>query len=239
MDLRRRPVPEGWTWAGSPGNTLYARDVAGDLSGSSYIINNPTPVPDGAGGQAWQFDSDRRWASAVSTWPNRGRSRSVRPTARTADQVLLSSAAGALKLQQLRHRRGRPHPLRQGRPLTSATLPLDRWTRPTWVATEGHTTLYADGSVGAIDASIPLPLRSVGTEKASLRGDLDDLTTWDDALSPRGPWPASGDPAGPVPRAPAPSAQRGDLLPVPAHGPRVAVRLGRRSNSRTYSWART
>ncbi|MFI6056890.1 hypothetical protein [Streptomyces sp. NPDC051286] len=49
----------------------------------------------------------------------------------------------------------------------------------------GRTTLYAHGErVGTVDASIPLPLRSIGTEKAGLRGDLDEVTTWDEALSP-------------------------------------------------------
>ncbi|MCQ4207145.1 family 20 glycosylhydrolase [Streptomyces longispororuber] len=182
------PYPQGWTWAGSPGNTLYARDVAGDLSGTSYIINNPTPVPDGAGGQAWRFDSDRDGVGlggldVAEPWTVSVR---VRPTARTADQVLLSSAAGALKLQQYGTREVGLTRYGTADHSFGHTLPLDRWTRLTWVATEGHTTLYADGKeVGAIDASIPLPLRSVGTEKASLRGDLDDLTTWDEALSPR------------------------------------------------------
>ncbi|MFE7356417.1 hypothetical protein ACFU8Q_25385 [Streptomyces sp. NPDC057543] len=31
---------------------------------------------------------------------------------------------------------------------------------------------------------VPLPLRSIGTEKAGLRGDLDEVSTWDEALSP-------------------------------------------------------
>lgn len=63
------------------------------------------------------------------------------------------------------------------------TLPLDRWTRLTWVATQERTVLYADGvRVGAVPASIPLPMRSIGNERASLRGDLDDLATWDVAL---------------------------------------------------------
>ncbi|WAL95094.1 hypothetical protein [Streptomyces sp. Je 1-369] len=38
--------------------------------------------------------------------------------------------------------------------------------------------------MGSVAASIPLPLRSIGTEQASLRGDLDDLVTWDEAVSP-------------------------------------------------------
>ncbi|MFD4482764.1 family 20 glycosylhydrolase [Streptomyces sp. NPDC058471] len=178
--------PSGWTYAGSPGNTILAEDVAGGLSGTSYIINNPTPV-DGERGRAWRFDSDRDGVGfggldVAEPWTVSVR---VRPTARTGDQVLLSSKAGALKLMQ--HGTGKVGFTRYGAADFSFahTLPLDRWTRLTWVTTPGHTTLYADGRrVGSVAASIPLPLRSIGTEKASLRGDLDELTTWDEALSP-------------------------------------------------------
>ncbi|MFF1711755.1 family 20 glycosylhydrolase [Streptomyces sp. NPDC058268] len=178
--------PSGWTYAGSPGNTILAEDVAGGLSGTSYIINNPTPV-DGERGRAWRFDSDRDGVGfggldVAEPWTVSVR---VRPTARTGDQVLLSSKAGALKLMQ--HGTGKVGFTRYGAADFSFahTLPLDRWTRLTWVTTPGHTTLYADGRrVGYVAASIPLPLRSIGTEKASLRGDLDELTTWDEALSP-------------------------------------------------------
>jgi hexosaminidase len=184
--------PSGWTYAGSPGNTILAEDVAGGLSGTSYIINNPTPVdgpdgPDGVRGQAWRFDSDRDGVGfggldVAEPWSVSVR---VRPTARTGDQVLLSSKAGALKLMQ--HGTGKVGFTRYGADDFSFdhTVPLDRWTRLTWVTTPGHTTLYADGKrVGSVAASIPLPLRSIGTEKASLRGDLDELTTWDEALTP-------------------------------------------------------
>ncbi|WP_229870842.1 family 20 glycosylhydrolase [Streptomyces longisporoflavus] len=178
--------PSGWTYAGSPGNTILAEDVAGGLSGTSYIINNPTPVP-GVRGQAWRFDSDRDGVGfggldVAEPWTASVR---VRPTARTGDQVLLSSKAGALKLMQ--HGTGKVGFTRYGAADFSFdhTLPLDRWTRLTWVTTPGHTTLYADGKrIGSVAASIPLPLRSIGTEKASLRGDLDELITWDEALTP-------------------------------------------------------
>lgn len=178
--------PSGWTYAGSPGNTIFAEDVAGGLPGTSYIINNPTPV-EGVRGQAWRFDSDRDGVGfggldVAEPWTVSVR---VRPTARTGDQVLLSSKAGALKLMQ--HGTGKVGFTRYGTADHSFdhTLPLDRWTRLTWVTSPGRTTLYADGKrVGAIEASIPLPLRSIGTEKASLRGDLDELVTWDEALSP-------------------------------------------------------
>ncbi|MFF1352935.1 family 20 glycosylhydrolase [Streptomyces sp. NPDC058297] len=178
--------PKGWTYAGSPGNTIFAEDTAGDLPGTSYIINNPAPVADGVRGQAWRFDSDRDGVGfggmdVAEPWTV---SVQVRPTARTADQVLLSSKAGALKLMQ--YGTGKVGFTRYGSADLSFdyTLPLDRWTRLTWVATLGHTTLYADGKrVGTVDASIPLPMRSIGTEKASLRGDLDELTTWDEPLT--------------------------------------------------------
>ncbi|MGH4027781.1 family 20 glycosylhydrolase [Actinomycetota bacterium Odt1-20B] len=182
------PYPAGWTWAGSPGNTLFAEDTAGDLPGTSYIIDNPTPVADGVRGGAWRFDSDRDGVGfggvdLAEPWTV---SVAVRPTARTADQVLLSSRAGALKLMQ--HGTGRVGFTRYGAVDHSFdfTLPLDRWTRLTWVTTPGHTTLYADGKrVGTVADSIPLPLRSLGTEKASLRGDLDELLVWDEELTPR------------------------------------------------------
>ncbi|MFH8486131.1 family 20 glycosylhydrolase [Streptomyces longisporoflavus] len=179
--------PNGWTYAGSPGNTILAEDVAGSLPGTSYIIDNPTPVP-GVRGQAWRFDSDRDGVGfggldVAEPWTASVR---VRPTARTGDQVLLSSKAGALKLMQ--HGTGKVGFTRYGAADFSFdhTLPLDRWTRLTWVTTPGHTTLYADGKrIGSVAASIPLPLRSIGTEKASLRGDLDELITWDEALTPK------------------------------------------------------
>ncbi|MET7517041.1 family 20 glycosylhydrolase [Streptomyces sp. NPDC005480] len=178
--------PKGWTYAGSPGNTIFAEDTAGDLPGTSYIINNPAPVADGVRGQAWRFDSDRDGVGfggmdVAEPWTV---SVQVRPTARTADQVLLSSKAGALKLMQ--YGTGKVGFTKYGSADHSFdyTLPLNQWTRLTWVATPGHTTLYADGKrIGTVDASIPLPLRSIGTEKVSLRGDLDELTTWDEPLT--------------------------------------------------------
>ncbi|MFD9909740.1 family 20 glycosylhydrolase [Streptomyces sp. NPDC059063] len=201
------PYPKGWTYAGSPGNTLFARDAAGGLHGTSYIVENPTPVP-GVRGQAWRFDSDRDGVGfggvdVAEPWTVSVR---VRPSARTGDQVLLSSQAGALKLMQ--HGTGRVGFTRYGVADFSFpyTLPLDRWTRLTWVATPGRTALYADGErVGSVPASIPLPLRSIGTERASLRGDLDDLTTWDVALGREGGRPA---PTPPPPQPPAPPQWR-------------------------------
>ncbi|MFJ6657561.1 family 20 glycosylhydrolase [Streptomyces sp. NPDC091377] len=181
-----KPYPSGWVWAGSPGNTLYAEDTAGDLPGSSYIINNPTPAADGVRGQTWRFDSDRDGVGfggvdvaepwTVSTW--------VRSTGKTTDQVLLGSTTGELKLQQ--RGTGKVGLTRVGVSDLSFdyTLPQNEWVQLTWVTTPGSTTLYANGEkVGTVAASIPLPLRSIGMPGKSLRGDLDELLTWDEALS--------------------------------------------------------
>ncbi|WP_406099773.1 hypothetical protein [Streptomyces sp. NBC_01013] len=50
----------------------------------------------------------------------------------------------------------------------------------------GRTTLYANGKrVGTVDAPVPLSLRSIGTEKAGLRGDRDEVPTQEEALRPK------------------------------------------------------
>ncbi|MFM9372734.1 family 20 glycosylhydrolase [Streptomyces sp. Da 82-17] len=186
----RASYPSGWTYAGSPGNTIMAEDVAGDLPGTTYIINNPALVDGGVRGEAFRFDHDRDGVGfggldveepwTASAW--------VRTTARTeGEQVLLSSKFGALKLQQ--SGTGKVGLTRYG-PSGPAdhsfdyTLPLDSWVHLTWVAEPGRTTLYANGKrVDTVSASIPLPMRSIGLPRASLRGDLDELLTWDEALS--------------------------------------------------------
>ncbi|MFW6720712.1 family 20 glycosylhydrolase [Streptomyces sp. MAR4 CNY-716] len=179
--------PAGWTYASSPPNTIMAEDVAGDLPGTTYIINNPTLVEDGVRGQAFRFDHNRDGVGfggtdvaapwTASAW--------VKLTATTSDQVLLSSRAGALKLQQ--YGSGKVGFTRFGAADHSFdyTVPLNRWVHLTWVAEPDRTTLYADGEpAGTVNASIPLPLRSIGTPNASFRGDLDELVTWDEALTP-------------------------------------------------------
>ncbi|WP_084469623.1 alpha-L-fucosidase [Jiangella gansuensis] len=178
--------PDGWTWAGSPGNTIMVEDVAGDLPGTSYIINNPAVVPDGVTGEAFRFDHRRDGVGfggvdvaepwTVSTWVNL--------SADTPEQVLLASKDGALKLRQAGTGKVGFTEFGVADHSFEFTLPSARWVQLTWVATPGETTLYADGQrVGTVAASIPLPLRSIGTPSASLVGDLDELVTWDEALS--------------------------------------------------------
>ncbi|MDQ8708348.1 LamG-like jellyroll fold domain-containing protein [Streptomyces sp. LHD-70] len=167
-----------------------AEDTAGGLPGTTYIINNPALVGGGVRGEAFRFDHDRDGVGfggldVAEPWTD---SVWVRPTATEGEQVLLSSESGALKLRQSGTGKvGLSRTTGSGAADHSFdyTLPLDRWVHLTWVAEPGRTTLYADGErVGSVDASVPLPMRSVGAPKVSLRGDLDELTTWDEALSP-------------------------------------------------------
>ncbi|WP_240662473.1 LamG domain-containing protein [Streptomyces sp. WAC 06738] len=181
------PYPAGWTYAGRPPHTIMAEEVAGDLPGTSYIINNPALVDDGVRGQAFRFDHDKDGVGfggldvaapwTASTW--------VKLTGTTSDQVLLSSSAGALKLQQYRTAKVGFTRFGVADHSFDYTLPLNRWVQLTWVAEPDRTTLYADGDpVGTVNASIPLPQSSIGAPHASLHGDLDELLTWDEALSP-------------------------------------------------------
>lgn len=178
--------PSGWTWAGSPGNTIMAEDVAGDLSGTSYIINNPTPV-DGVRGTAWRFDNGRDgigfggldvappWTAAL--W--------VRRNAVTTDGPLWTSKAGALKLDQY-GTCGEVGFTRNGVADHSFgyRAPVGEWVHLTFVARPDRTTLYVNGvAAGTVDTAIPLPLRSIGDVRRAPMADLDELVTYDEALS--------------------------------------------------------
>ncbi|WP_206070876.1 alpha-L-fucosidase [Knoellia koreensis] len=177
--------PKGWTWAGSPGNTLFVDDVAGKLDGSTYIINNPEPVKDGVVGGSFRFDNggdgvgfggvDVAEPWSVSTW--------VKLSDTSGEQVLLSSKDGALKLRQAGTGKVGFSKTGVGDFSFDVTLPGDRWVNVMWTARKGETTLYVDGQrVGRVAASIALPLRSIGVKGTTLKGNLDELTTWDEQL---------------------------------------------------------
>lgn len=177
----------GWTYAGSPGNTIMAEDVAGDLPGTSYIINNPTPV-DGVRGTAWRFDSGRDGVGfggqdLVPPWTA---SLWVRRSAATADGPLWSSKAGALKLDQW-GTCGKVGFTRYGVADHSFDYvpPIGEWVHLTFVASPTTTSLYVNGQpAGSVAATIPLPLRSIGDVNRAPRADLDELVTYDEALTP-------------------------------------------------------
>ncbi|AKU19104.1 hypothetical protein VV02_19080 [Luteipulveratus mongoliensis] len=182
--------PSGWTYAGSPGNTLFAQDAVGDLPGTSYIINNPTPVP-GVTGQAWRFDNDRDGVGfggldvqapwTFSTWVRR-----TGTTGPNGNSTLLSSNASAIKLEQWKacSKVGFTAKGVADHSFDYVT-PLNEWVHLTMVATPTRTDLYVNGAFhSSVAASVPLPMRSIGDVGSSIRGDLDDVTTYDEALSP-------------------------------------------------------
>jgi hexosaminidase len=178
--------PSGWTYAGSPGNTILAEDTAGGLPGTSYIINNPTPV-EGVRGQAWRFDHDRDGVGlgGLDVAPPWTFSAWVRRSGSTGNATLLSSRSSALKLEQratcgkvgLSARGGVDHSF-------DYVTPVDEWVHLTMVATPGKTDLYVNGTAaGTVPAAVDLPLRSFGDVGSSIRGDLDEAVTYDQALS--------------------------------------------------------
>ena len=73
------------------------------------------------------------------------------------------------------------------------TLPLNQWKHLTMVATADSTRLYIDGAaIDTIDASIPLPRKTIGglhngnyTGLRAPNAKLDELRIWDEALSAR------------------------------------------------------
>lgn len=178
--------PSGWTYAGSPGNTIITEDLAGERPGTSYIVNNPELIPDGVDGDAWRFDHDRDGVGfggldvappwTVSAW--------VRRSGSTGDAPLLSSKHTAIKLEQYRTcaRVGFTEKGVADHSFDYST-PVDEWVHLTLVAQPGNTALYVNGELtDTVDAVVDLPMRSVGDVGSSIRGDLDELKVYDEAL---------------------------------------------------------
>jgi hexosaminidase len=179
--------PSGWTYAGSPGNTIFAEDVAGDLPGTSYIINNPTPVS-GVSGQAWRFDSDRDGVGfgGLDMAPPWTFSAWVRRTGTTGNATLLSSRSAALKLEQFgtcglvgfTDKGVADHSF-------DYVTPTNEWVHLTIVADADRTDLYVNGEpADTLPVAFDLPMRSIGDVGSSIRGDLDEVQVYDEALTP-------------------------------------------------------
>ncbi|GGV45434.1 hypothetical protein GCM10010495_73730 [Kitasatospora herbaricolor] len=182
------PYPSGWHDAAPPPNVRPFLDTVGGLHGSSYILSSPSFVSDGAGGKAAHFsgsgdgiglggvDIAEPWTYSV--W--------VRPTGTQSDAALLSSTAGAIKLQQFgtQAKVGLTR-FGVGDYSFNYTAPLNQWVQLTFVATPGTTTLYANGQqVGQLAVSIPLPMQAVGeSNRTTLVGDLDTMAIYDQALT--------------------------------------------------------
>lgn len=177
--------PAGWTYAGSPGNTILAEDAAGNLPGSSYIIWNPESVP-GVAGQAWHFDDDRDGVGfggvdLAAPWTFSGW---VRRTGSTGNQTLLSSKSAALKLEQTGTCGNVGYTAKGVADYSfDYVAPADEWVHLTMVARPAGIDLYVNGAhVGNAPGSVGLPLRSIGDVGSSLRGDLDEVQVYDEAL---------------------------------------------------------
>ncbi len=180
--------PPGWTYASRPpNNTLMVDDEAGDLPGTSYIINNPTRIPDGVRGSAFRFDNSRDgvgfggldvappWTAAV--W--------VRRNQVIDDGPLLNSTAGSLKLDQFQTGRVGITEYGVADHSFDYTAPLGEWVHLAFVATAAGTTLYVNGrQQDTVDAVIDLPMHSIGANRRMARADLDELVSYDEALSP-------------------------------------------------------
>jgi hypothetical protein len=180
------PYPPSHHYASAPGQALWVADDAGGLSGSTYIIHNPTIVS-GKKGQAFHFvnpgdgvefggaDVAAPWT--YSTW--------VKRNADHPDATLLASRAGAIKLEQFQTA-ARVGFTKFGVADYSFayTVPLGAWVNLTFVATPTATTLYVNGAQqGTVNASIALPMRSIGRAGQGLVGDLDEMSTYDEALT--------------------------------------------------------
>lgn len=180
--------PLGWTYASRPpDNTLMVGDEAGDLPGTSYIINNPTRIPDGVRGSAFRFDNARDGVGfgGLDVAPPWTAAMWVRRNQAIDDGPLLNSTAGSLKLDQ--YQTGRVGITRYGVADHSFdyTAPIGEWVHLTFVATASGTTLYVDGRAqDTVDAAIDLPMHSIGAYRRMARADLDELVTYDEALSP-------------------------------------------------------
>jgi hexosaminidase len=180
--------PTGWTYASRPpDNTLLVDDEAGELAGTTYIINNPTRIADGVRGSAFRFDSGRDgvgfggldvappWTAAV--W--------VRRNQAVDDGPLLNSTAGSLKLDQFGTGRVGITAYGVADHSFDYAAPLGEWVHLTFVATAAGTTLYVDGRPrDSLDAGIDLPMHSIGANRRMARADLDELVTYDEALGP-------------------------------------------------------
>ncbi|MFE2728622.1 family 20 glycosylhydrolase [Kitasatospora sp. NPDC059327] len=180
--------PAGWHDAAPSPHVRAVRDTAGTLHGSTYIIDNPLFANDGARGSVLRFagsgdgvglgGSDIAEPWTYSVW--------VRRTGNQPDATLLASKTGAIKLEQY-DTEALVGFTRSGTADYSFpySVPMDQWVQLTFVTTPGTTTLYANGAqVGQVDASIPLPMHTIGQGNGTtLKGDLDNMAVYSQALT--------------------------------------------------------
>lgn len=162
-------------------------DSVGALDGYTYRDDSPTIVP-GRFGEAFRLNSGDDGADiggvdiappwSMSVWVNRRGSQT--------SSTLLGSQDGAIKLEQWSNT-GKVGFTKYGVAdyAFDYSTPLNTWTNITLAAgSDNVTRLYVNGAFhSSINATIDLPMMSVGTVDEAINGDLDDLVIWDEALS--------------------------------------------------------
>ena len=175
------------------GRVHLLRDEAGKLHASSYQIRSPSVDTTDKlfGASSWAFDDNRHGAGVggvdipapwtLSVWVIRKANR--------AGAVLMSSRSPAgdyrhIRLQRTGTRVGIDDYDGSGCSFNYST-PLRQWTHLAFVAGSGTVTLYANGEPqDSTCPSMPLPMGAISRHgNLSLRGSLDELKIWDEALS--------------------------------------------------------
>lgn len=180
------PYPSGWTWAGSPGQTVYVQDITGNLSGSTYIVKNPKFVDNGFIGSALEFSDDGQgvglggvdleapwtmsmWFRQAFEYPG-----ATLLSSRSENSIILNEGySGNLALNT-------PTGVVQ----FNTGLTDGKWTAVSLINNGTSISLYLNGTLADnVESSIPLPLAAIGSPDKSFRGKLDELFVFDAALS--------------------------------------------------------
>ncbi|MCY4631863.1 MAG: family 20 glycosylhydrolase, partial [bacterium] len=186
--------PPSHRHAASPGVMVFAADTVGGLHGLSYIVHSPTTDSSDkvVGSSSFVFDND--WDGvglggvgieapwSVSVW--------VKRTADLSTATLLSARDHLGRYRYVYVETGSESRVGFRTPAGNTrtfayTVPANTWTHLALVATAADTKLYANGAlVGTVADSMTLPFDAIAARRANgLRGKLDDLKIWDEALS--------------------------------------------------------
>ena len=178
--------PSGYHPTGRSGQTLWAEDTKEALSGTSYIIQNPTVEPGVVGGSFdFQNNGDGVGFGGQDLGPPWTLSFWVKKTGTVSDGVVLNSPAGAIKLEQF-STSSRVGFTKYGVADYSFnyTAPQGAWTYITLTAEDSMTSLYVNGVFHSqVSNTIDLPRMSIGRVGALMRGQLDEMMVFGEALS--------------------------------------------------------
>ncbi|MCY4495501.1 MAG: family 20 glycosylhydrolase, partial [Acidimicrobiaceae bacterium] len=184
-----RQYPTGHVNPYRPGTISHVQDEAGGLHGTSNYtsVDRSDKV---VGLSSFSFDADREGIGiggldidapwTMSVW--------VKRTGNKRDAVLLNSRdergrhryvfleTGTARRVGFRTAAGVTHTFNYTAPST--------WTHLSLVADATTTKLYVNGTLNdTVNASMPLPMHSIGAAGNAIRGKLDELKIWDEALT--------------------------------------------------------